>query len=500
MAIQNFLSGGFYGSIGKLTGRRWKNKRVVQAKFKPKNPRTPAQEEQRRLFTRGSALAKIAQQVNWKAPQFDNPIRTDWNQRQTVAINALKDGATEWEALPLAPKNFKAQHIIGECQLVGINEDKEAKLFLQGTNLLENKKYACAIFINSGKKKGQIIVGSGTTDLEVSNYVTIRLPETDGIKGEECYIKIASYGDTETDTVTLSAGILLQQDVETPYVFNPSITSIKWDNDNGIIIKVKLGQEALESYDAFEQINPRFYGKIWTKQTAVESDILDEENAENVDTEIETDKITVAKSTATVSFYIQDFPVIVAEKYELKIDISFNANNIKGTNTVENSELVQLTAQEFPEYLQEEYIPNGAPTLYANTTDTVTDVGDIALVGDAYADEAETNEMQLIAINEDFEGEEFNYSGITSVTTTDGRTYSGSEVDDFLNDQSPTPTLVGTKIGWKMQEDIQLKSWKGTASGTLYCDGYLPKFALAGYRTYTIPSEYDDKINIILKP
>lgn len=479
MAIQNFLSGGFYGSIGKLTGRRWKNKRVVQAKFKPANPKTPAQEAQRRLFTRGSALAKLAQQVNWKAPQFDNPIRTDWNQRQTVAINALKDGATEWEALPLAPKDFKAQHIIGECQLVGINEAKEAKLFLQGTNLLENKKYACAIFINSGEKKGQIIVGSGTTDLEVSNYVTIRLPETDGIMGEECYIKIASIDDTETDTVTLSAGILLQQKTQTPYVFEPQLVSVEMDSDYTLKVKVKLGEEAIESYDAFTNINISLLDKAWTKETAVTDNKLDTDNWTNVATSFTVSRTTVAKSTATVSFSIQNTNLWQYEKFAAKLDISFDANNVKGADSEKNTQNISLTSQEFPEYLQEEYAWTDGQTLFAKVSTNQKVSGLWEMFGKVYLSNAITTNEEIIYTTEDMGWDELERSSDFAVTVQSGKTLSDDELDEIIDS-------AGWDLGFKDQgiyfaiDQADIKSFTGSIT---FGETDVPfKLATKGYR------------------
>lgn len=490
MAIQNFLSGGFYGSIGEITGRRWKNKRVVQAKFKPKNPKTPAQEEQRRLFTRGSALAKIAQQVNWKAIQFENPIRTDWNQRQTIAINALKDGKTEWEALPLAPINFKAQHTIGECTLVEITDDNEMKVILQGTNLLAGKKYACAVFITTGDKEGQIIVGSTPQPSTDALTASFRLPESDGIKGEECYIKIASIDDETEETVTLSAGIFLQQQAQEPYEFNPQLVSIEMDTDYTLRVKVKLGEEAIESYSPFTDINIALTDKAWTKETAVTGVTLDTDNWTNAAESFTITRTTVSKQTATVSFAIANVDLWKYEKFAAKIDISFKANDIKGDDSAKNTELVQLTAQAFPEYLQEELEQIENIPLVAKTNTLATYYGEKMLKGQMYLQSDQTDAGQVITTNAEDADKESIDGTLQSVTLQNGTTYSGDDLQELLDDYGTTEAIDGGNFAWGIA-DNDIKSFTGTEKTGIVEQN--TKIAFKGYRVYTCkPNEYYD--------
>lgn len=491
MAIQNFLSGGFYGSIGKLTGRRWKNKRVVQAKFKPANPKTPAQEAQRRLFTRGSALAKLAQQVNWKAPQFTNPIKTDWNQRQTVAINALKDGATEWEALPLAPKDFIPEHKIGTCTLEEITDDNVMKVLLEGTNLLPNKKYACAVFIQSGEKEGQIVIGSTSQPSTDALTASFRLPEADGIKGEECYIKIASIDDTETDTVTLSAGILLQQKTQTPYVFEPQLVSVEMDSDYTLKVKVKLGEEAIESYDAFTNINISLLDKAWTKVTAVTDDKLDTDNWTNVATSFTVSRTTVAKSTATVSFSIQNTNLWQYEKFAAKLDISFDANNVKGADSEKNTQNIRLTSQAFPEYLQENVSFADPQKLICKATTNSIINGEWLMSGTAQAINAQNDNGKLIWITQDSESYEEDYNNLTKVTLQSGKNLSGDELEEFIGDYGISSVIYGETMAWGIS-DQDIKDFEGTMEWQRqFTDG---KMAFKGYRVCSIPlNQYDDE-------
>ena len=51
MAIQNFLSGGYYGKLGETVGQRWKNKRTIRSYVIPRNPRTEKQQAKRVRFS-----------------------------------------------------------------------------------------------------------------------------------------------------------------------------------------------------------------------------------------------------------------------------------------------------------------------------------------------------------------------------------------------------------------------------------------------------------------
>lgn len=486
MAIQNFLSGGFYGSIGKLTGRRWKNKRVVQTKFKPKNPRTPAQQEQRRLFTQGSALAKIAQQVNWKAPQFENPIRTDWNQRQSIAIDALKNGQTEWEALPLAPTTFKPQHTIGTCTLQSIDANNIIQVVFEGTNLEANKKYACAIFIQSGDKKGQIIVGSTPEASVDALTASFRLTESDGIEGEEVYIKIASIDDTTTDTVTLSAGIYLQQKSATPYEFNATLQSITYVAPNQLKIAVKIGAETIESYDPFTNINIRIYDNVWLKSTAVNTDTLSTDNATRIDTSLDIVRTTVAKSSATVTFVAQYENIPNIEKYAAKIDISFTANNVKGTDSAEATESLRIAAQTFPEYLQPIYTPIADQPIYIRVANREQMNGTWVLSGNGYTNTTQTAENKVLCISNTYDEEAGSYDNIQSITLTDSREYTGEELEELLDNYGLDMRINGEKFGIGIYDD-EIVTFSGTIEYLVYSDDM--KIALYGYRVAKIPED-----------
>jgi hypothetical protein len=56
MAVIRLISGEIRGSVGAITGQKWKSIQVVKAKSTPSNPNTPAQQKHREGFRQASAL------------------------------------------------------------------------------------------------------------------------------------------------------------------------------------------------------------------------------------------------------------------------------------------------------------------------------------------------------------------------------------------------------------------------------------------------------------
>lgn len=487
MAIQNFLSGGFYGSIGELTGRRWKNKRIVQRKFKPKNPRTQAQQEWRGTFARGNELAKIGQQVNFHAIQFESPIHTEWNQRVSIATDALKNGAFPWEALPLAPVDFKTEHQIGECSLQSVSDDNTAQFMLTGDNLIAGKKYSAAIFIQSGERKNQIIVGTGSADAADATLLTLRFDDISGVSGEECYIKIASIDDDTAETVTLSAGLFLQQAAESPYIFSPEIVSIELTTLTNLKIQVKLGKEPIESYDTFKNTSVILYGFYWTKETAVNDDDLTETNRTAFSQSFAVARHTVAKSTAILSLNIESELFQRIEKFALKADIEIHAENVKSETSSPTSETLYLSAQDLPEYLQE--LPTFAEPfkLQCNANQNVREQLTWVMTGAIYAQGDTSENGRLIYIPDEFEDYDYDNVNLTQITLTNGTVYNGDDAEELFSEGGPFFAQTNTNLFFGV-DGYDIKDWHGSITQIYFMDNL--RIAFAGYRVYS-PPEYD---------
>lgn len=106
MAIQNFLSGGYYGKLGNTVGQRWHNKRTIRAYVIPANPRTEKQQANRQLFAHATKLAQIAFRTNKGDPRWDTSEKGQFSQLVQTALRRLKSGMPDAEAIPLYPDGY----------------------------------------------------------------------------------------------------------------------------------------------------------------------------------------------------------------------------------------------------------------------------------------------------------------------------------------------------------------------------------------------------------
>ncbi len=114
MAIQNFLSGGYYGKLGATVGQRWKNKRTIRTYVVPANPRTEVQQANRSKFASAVTYAQMGMQMNYYATCFSDPNFTHWNYRMKVARELRNAGLTGLDLIPLYPQDFTPPTIISE--------------------------------------------------------------------------------------------------------------------------------------------------------------------------------------------------------------------------------------------------------------------------------------------------------------------------------------------------------------------------------------------------
>ena len=129
MAIQNFLSGGYYGKLGDTVGQRWKNKRTVRAYVIPANPRTEKQQRNRGNFGVCTAKSQIALQMNYNTTLFNSTSSSAWNERMSTARNLQKDGEQNLDLIPLYPYSYVPKYIITDI----IDFKKENETFYTAT-------------------------------------------------------------------------------------------------------------------------------------------------------------------------------------------------------------------------------------------------------------------------------------------------------------------------------------------------------------------------------
>ena len=114
MAIQNFLSGGYYGKLGATVGQRWKNKRTIRTYVVPANPRTPTQQANRGRFADAVTYAQMGMQMNYYCTLFDDPNFTKWNYRMKVARELKNAGLSGLDLIPLYPISFNPPTLLTE--------------------------------------------------------------------------------------------------------------------------------------------------------------------------------------------------------------------------------------------------------------------------------------------------------------------------------------------------------------------------------------------------
>lgn len=114
MAIQNFLSGGYYGKLGATVGQRWKNKRTIRTYVVPANPRTPTQQANRGKFADAVTYAQMGMQMNYYCTLFDDPNFTKWNYRMKVARELKNSGLSGLDLIPLYPISFNPPVLLTE--------------------------------------------------------------------------------------------------------------------------------------------------------------------------------------------------------------------------------------------------------------------------------------------------------------------------------------------------------------------------------------------------
>lgn len=146
MAIQNFISGGFYGKIGDLVGQRWRNKRIVRRHVIGRNPRTELQQQNRSLFAQSVSLAQFAMNINKGVPAWDNEAIGEFSWRVGVAKLRLRNGLSESVAIPLFPDNYVPYHSFTDAFLLGPEIADNHKFSLTPSPPVGSRHFSAAIY------------------------------------------------------------------------------------------------------------------------------------------------------------------------------------------------------------------------------------------------------------------------------------------------------------------------------------------------------------------
>lgn len=208
MAVQNFLSGGYYGKLGNTVGQRWKNKRTVRAYVIPANPRTEKQQKNRGNFGECTAKAQLALQMNYNTTLFNSTTASAWNMRMSTARQLQKDGKQGLDLIPLCPISFTPTYIITDISNIQRTNDAYYTANVEGT--LPSVQRSLSILVQKQNEQTSETLGEF-------------LFRGDFIPGEQNTVKIYNNGISLTDAKikirvvsndeTISSDMILSQEL-----------------------------------------------------------------------------------------------------------------------------------------------------------------------------------------------------------------------------------------------------------------------------------------------
>lgn len=184
MAVQNFLSGGYYGKLGDTVGQRWKNKRTIRAYVIPANPRTEKQQKNRGNFGECTAKAQLALQMNYNTTLFNSTTASAWNMRMSTARQLQKDGKQGLDLIPLCPISFTPTYIITDISNIQRTNDAYYTANVEGT--LPSVQRSLSILVQKQNEQTSETLGEF-------------LFRGDFVPGEQNTIKIYNNGISLTD-------------------------------------------------------------------------------------------------------------------------------------------------------------------------------------------------------------------------------------------------------------------------------------------------------------
>ena len=253
MAIQNFLSGGYYGKLGATVGQRWKNKRTIRTYVIPANPRTEKQQANRGKFANAVQYAQMALQMNYYATCFANENYTQWNYRMKTARELKNSGLVELDLIPLYPTSFVPQTLISEITKESVTGDNHISFYTPSLIGNEDRTFSLmfALYNASGAYIGlKLYVGYYYASNQ--GYIEVDVDDVAEIN-DKCKVRIVSNDDIDSTTDLIASPSLLinisQIEVRD---FNTAVVSFSKDSTGIEVIFNELwkGAETVNSISA----------------------------------------------------------------------------------------------------------------------------------------------------------------------------------------------------------------------------------------------------------
>ena len=228
MAIQNFLSGGYYGKLGATVGQRWKNKRTIRTYVIPANPRTEVQQANRGKFANAVVFAQMGLQMNYYATVFEDPNFTRWNYRMKVARELKDQGMLDLDLIPLYPTSFIPPTLIQSIKVSGVQGTKHITFAVEGltSNVDRVLSLMFAIYDENDTFLGyKLYLGyyyasnPGFLEVDVDDISEIN---------KHCYVRAVSNDDVDSATDMIASPRLQVQTKEIDIrAFNTSIKEVQ---------------------------------------------------------------------------------------------------------------------------------------------------------------------------------------------------------------------------------------------------------------------------------
>ena len=228
MAIQNFLSGGYYGKLGATVGQRWKNKRTIRTYVKPANPRTEVQQANRNKFANAVTFAQMGMQMNYYATVFVDPNFTHWNYRMKVARELRNQGLTGLDLIPLYPTSFVPPILIQNVKISSVQGQKHITFSTVGLNYNTDRVLSLmfAIYNENDAFLGyKLYLGyyyasnPGFLEVDVDDISEINT---------HCFVRIVSNDDTDsTVDMIASPNLAVEQGSKEIRDFNTAIREVQ---------------------------------------------------------------------------------------------------------------------------------------------------------------------------------------------------------------------------------------------------------------------------------
>ena len=243
MAIQNFISGGYYGKLGVTVGQRWKNIRTIRSYVVPHDPKTAKQLVQRGIFAQTVVFSQVANMANYDTTAFDTTNNTKWALRMSAARANYDQDKTELDLIPLYPNGFSVPYAITSAVREGIDGGGNLILTVSG-NLPD---FDCNLNILAFPQETSFdpeLIGiiPCTYTVGSSRQITIASEYASSLLvGDK--VRFISLEEADSDTLLVGSDQLILQNNTKPQVtFLTTVQNVSIDN-SGVLVRTSQPYE-----------------------------------------------------------------------------------------------------------------------------------------------------------------------------------------------------------------------------------------------------------------